>query len=128
MSDHFLSLLFMDLAVQERSELEYYEFMYPMELLNSTLEATNQSMLAKYPSAKLLDAYELQKYHGIRMAMIADPREGPTSNYWRTPSNARLQDTIFQAADYGKRICVDESMSKWTGREAEYDVDGIPHL
>jgi hypothetical protein len=98
--------------------------MYPQNILESTLVATNAAMLSAHPSAKPLSLLELQKYHGIRMAMIADPREGPTSNYWRTPSNARIQATIFQAANYGERFLMSRNRFMMIQKYFRTDSDG----
>lgn len=83
-----------------RSEMDYFEMMFPVDEWDHIVTETNQMMLSlgRYqPTTKA----EVLKYLGLRLCMALERKHLDIAAYWNTEVD---EGTVFQPENYGSRF------------------------
>ena len=73
-----------------------------MQTVSQTLDFTNAQLM--YQQHRAFSKGEFLKWLGIRLAMIAEPKQGSLNVHWKT---AQEQGTIHMPSNYSTRFKID---------------------
>ncbi len=89
-----------DTSIEVRSELEYFNLMFPTQMWPQIVEKTNHR-ICMLKSTSEVSWEDLLKYLGIRLVMAVEGRHRRISSYWSTEKE---EDSVFEPPRYGERF------------------------